>query len=110
MPSLVDRRRFLKTAAGAAALTLPNLTCAAGSGMFVTMRNLNGFWVAGTPPWNVKWREFVSVASRAGYAGVDTLPYASMATDGPDKVRAGLPSQPRRTGRGRIQDSPQPSG
>ena len=63
---------------------------AAGSGMFVTMRNLNGFWVPGAPPWNVEWPEWVSVAAGAGYGGVDGLPYASMARDGPEKVRAKL--------------------
>lgn len=90
MHLLVDRRAFLKTAAGSAALTIPAPAWAAGQGMFVTMRSLNGFWAAGEPPWNVEWQEFVSVAARAGYGGVDSLSYTSMAKDGPDKVRARL--------------------
>jgi sugar phosphate isomerase/epimerase len=90
MQSLVDRRAFLKAAGGIAALTAPGDAWAANQGMLVTMRSLNGFWAAGAPPWNVEWQEFVSVAARAGYGGVDSLPYASMAKDGPDKVRARL--------------------
>ena len=67
-----------------------NPVLAAGGGMFVTMRTLNGFWAAGAPPWTPEWREFLDVAARAGYGGVDLLPYASMAKDGPEKVRARL--------------------
>ena len=87
MSSRMNRRSFLK-AAGVAALATP--AAAASNGMYVTMRSLNGFWVAGAPAWNVEWQEFAAIAANAGYGGVDGLPLASMVKDGPDKVRARL--------------------
>ena len=91
MHALANRRDFLKGAAGTAALAVAGSQgFAADGGMLVTMRTLNGFWAAGAPPWTVEWQEFVSVAARAGYGGVDLLPFASMTKDGPEKLRARL--------------------
>ena len=89
MHNSLDRRDFLKGAAGMAALAAAGTPAvAAGSGMFVTMRNLNGFWAQGAPPWTVEWDEWLRVAAKAGYGGVDGVPFASMMKAGPDKVRA----------------------
>lgn len=99
MHTTVTRRDFLKVTGGTAALAAagsPGL--AAGGGMFVTMRSLNGFWAAGAPPWTVEWQEFARVAARAGYGGVDGLPFASMVKDGPEKVRALLSELKLRVG------------
>ena len=57
--------------------------------MYLTMRNLNGFWVQGAPVWNADWQEMARTAARAGYAGVD-LPLQGAMKDGPEKVRAVL--------------------
>lgn len=91
MYTSLNRRGFLKTTAGAAVIAATGSPALAARGVMpVTMRTLNGFWAAGEPPWNVEWQEFLRVAARAGYAGVDLLPYASMVKDGPEKVRAML--------------------
>lgn len=58
--------------------------------MFVSMRNLNGFWVPGGTPWRIDWQDFLRTAARIGYGGVDLAPnhIAAMMKDGPEKVRA----------------------
>ena len=99
MHTPLNRRDFLKVAGGTAAFAAagsPGL--AAADDMFVTMRSLNGFWAAGAPPWTVEWQEFAHVAARAGYGGVDGLPFASMMNDGPEKVRALLSELKLRVG------------
>ncbi len=91
MNASANRRDFFKAAAGTAVFAAFGSPGLAASGrMPVTMRTLKGFWAAGAPPWDVGWQEFLGVAARAGYAGVDSLPYASMVKDGPEKVRAML--------------------
>lgn len=85
---MLKRRDFIK-ASGIAALTIAGRPAlAAGGGMFITMRTLNGFWAAGTPPWNVGWEDMIRLAARAGYDGVDLPSSPAMLGDGPDKVRA----------------------
>ncbi len=87
MHTPLNRRDFLKAAGGTAALAAASPVLAARKGMFLTMRNLNGFWVEQAPAWNVEWQAMARLAASTGYAGVD-LPFGAIMKDGPEKVRA----------------------
>lgn len=82
----MNRRQFFALTGGGAVSTL----LGAESGMFVTMRTLSGFWVAGAPPWNVEWRDFIKLAAKVGYQGVDLLPLPSLLKDKPETVSGAL--------------------
>lgn len=82
----LSRRSFL---ASAAALACAGQAPAAKSGMYLTMRSLNGFWVEGAPAWTPEWDEMAAMAASAGYDGAD-LQLPSLMKTTPDKVRAKL--------------------
>ena len=89
MKTSLTRRELFKAAAGAVALASAGPVLAAGRGVFVSMRNLNGFWAGGGTPWTFEWPELLRLAARAGYGGVDLQPavITAMMKDGQEKVR-----------------------
>jgi sugar phosphate isomerase/epimerase len=99
----VNRRTFVKTAAAAATLNLADQVSAAETGMYLTMRTQNGFWIPGTPPGTggavplADWEGLARHAARLGFAGVD-LPLLPSLQAGEEKVRAVLSELKLRTG------------
>lgn len=80
MRTAINRRDFVKTAAGLAALGLAGTGRAAGTGMYVS---LNNSLVAG----KVQWPEFARLAAKVGYGGTD-INLAGAMKEGLDATQA----------------------